>query len=364
MVTTAEQSRQGWGTPEAPGSHADLADIGTRIIAEVHGGVPLTSWPYVSTEDIFVVAAMSEPLSPSGALAIATSYLGHRVRGGDYSPGTVEKATQLLVRFIAYAENRYHVTDVEDLDAEHVHAWIHAPVLGPELRTAAARTRDIRRWALGLFFRTLRGLNLYHGDPLVDADPTVRPPVSFRPLLDAELEKCRRYSRSSVRDTLGPVRIALAESMATASEVPTVMVADYDATEQRLWLPGTESRLMPRWVNLLDSAAEAVERRITRLGSSDPEAVLAYTGHASGYRAGSATSMALRKILDRAGLSDDLLLRPGSFRAWGGRRLYDETQDIEEVALRLGLRKLDSARHLIGLPDAEADAPPPHRSNR
>jgi integrase/recombinase XerC len=71
--------------------------------------------------------------------------------------------------------------------------------------------------------------------------------------------------------------------------------------------------------------------------------------------------MALRKNLDRAGLRRDPRVRPLSIRAWGARRLYDDGSDIEEVARRLGVRTLDSARRIIGLPDPEPDTPPAHR---
>jgi len=57
-------------------------------------------------------------------------------------------------------------------------------------------------------------------------------------------------------------------------------------------------------------------------------------------------------------------VRPSSIRAWGARRLFDETGDLEKVAHRLGLRQLDDARRTIGVAQPEPDVPPPHRRPR
>lgn len=340
-------------------SIGDVAAVGDEIIRRARAELPLVSWPYLAIEDLFLVAAMGEALSPAAAFAMATAYLGHRVSGGDYAETTVEKLGSLIARFVRYVESRYDITDVRDLTAHHADAWIRAPRLGSESRTAAERTRDNRRWALDLFFRTLRGLNLYDGDPLLDAERVTRPAFCTRPLLDAELERCRKHARSGLNDTLGPARVALAESMATVAEIANALVADYDPAGQRVWLNGTGARLTGRWVNVLPWAANAIERRIAALDSPDSMALLVRTGSAD--RAGEVISMALRRVLDSAGLRPDPRVKPSSFRAWGGRRLYDETGDIEDVARRLGVARLDSARGLIGLADPEPDTPPPHR---
>jgi hypothetical protein len=148
--------------------------------------------------------------------------------------------------------------------------------------------------------------------------------------------------------------------MATACEVAAVTVADYDSERQRVWLAGSAARFTPRWATLLRWDAAAIERRVAALGS-EPTALLVCTGSRAPSRAGAAISMALRKVLNRAGLKHEPRGLPGSFRAWGGRRLYDDGADIEEVARRLGVRTLDNARRIIGLADPEPDTPPAHR---
>src|SRR5205823_3117711 len=147
-------------------------------------------------------------------------------------------------------------------------------------------------------------------------------------------------------------------------EIPAVLVSDYDPESGCVWLNGTGRRLCGRWAKLLPSGVEAVERRIAALGSVASTSCLAYEGTGGPARAEAATSTALRKILNRAGLRDDRRVRPSSIRAGAGRRLYDETRDLQEVAHRLGLRSLDGVRQVIGLPEPVPDEPPAHRRRR
>jgi hypothetical protein len=350
----------------APGSVAEVACIGSNSIAKAVAGTRLLDWPLIAVEDVFLIAAMDDPLSPAAAYGVAMSYLAHLVETGDYTDATVEKVAGLIGRFIKYSERRYGITDVRDLCQEHVLAFIDAPVLGNELRSAAGRTKENRRWAIALFFKTLRGLDLYAGDPLLDAGRAERGSTEFRPLLDIEIERCRKHAPSSRNDTLGPVRVALAEAMAATSEIPEVVVADYDRANARVWLNGSKKRLAGRWARLLPWDLDAIERRLTALDSSDPMTRLAYVGTGDADRREAATAIGLRKVLNRAGLTKEAhpRVRPSSIRAWGAQHLYDETQDIEAVAWALGVQKLDSARRIIGLPQPEADEPPPHRSSR
>jgi hypothetical protein len=349
-----------------PGSVAEVACIGNNCIAEAVEGTRLLGWRLIAVEDVFLIAAMDDPLSPAAAFGVAMSYLAHLVETGDYADTTVEKAAGLIARFIKYSERRFGITDVRDVRQEHVLAFIEAPVLGDELRSAAGRTKDNRRWAIDFFFKTLRGLDLYEGDPLLDARRVQRGSTEFRPLLDVEIERCRKHALSSRNDTLGPVRVALAEAMAATSEIPEVVIADYDRANTRVWLNGSKKRLAGRWAQLLPWGVDAVERRLAALGASDPMTRLAYVGSGAPGRREAATASALRKVLNRAGLTKRAhpRVRPSSIRAWGGQHRYDETQDIEEVARGLGVRKLDDALRIIGLLQPDPDEPPPHRSSR
>jgi len=91
-----------------------------------------------------------------------------------------------------------------------------------------------------------------------------------------------------------------------------------------------------------------LDRRIedADLGDSDS---LVYAGDGSAKSRQAASCIAISTTLVRAGLGDDPLVRPASVTAWVGRRLFEETSRIEEVAARLGMRSLDRTARLIGL---------------
>ena len=348
----------------APGSVAEIARIGAEVIAAVVAGNPLEAWLLLAVEDVLLVGAMDDVLSPTAAYEITVSYLVHLVESGDYAPGTVEKAASLVANFVSYIDARYGVEDIRDVDQPQVLAYIEAPLLKHELRVPRERTKENRRWAVDVFFRTLRGLDLYTGDPLLDAERSARPEVEFRPLLDAEVERCRKHAPGCWGDTLGPVRLALAEAMAATSEIAAIVVADYDREGSRLWLPGSPSRLRGRWVPLLPAEIEPIEQRINDLGAPDPLTPLARDP--SKPERAETICVALRKNLARGGLTRrvDPRVRPSSIRAWGARRLYDETRDLEEVRRCLGVCNLDTAGRIIGLAPPDPEAPPSHRRRR
>jgi hypothetical protein len=344
-----------------PGSVAEIARLGTDVIAAAVAREPLAGWPLLTVEHVFLlVGAMDEVLSPTAAFEVAISYLAHLVDTGDYSEVSVTKAAGLISRFLKYTDLSDDIADVRDLRREHARGFIEAPLLGDELRSPAEHTKENRRWALDRFFKTLRSLNLYGGDPLLDSERSRRPCASVRPLLDAEVERCRMFTRVRSDDTIGPVRWAIAEATATAAETPRVVVADYDATNGRLWLPSAK-RGVSRWGYLTPWGVEALERRIQDLGSDNESAVLAYAGNRPAASQQAAISCALRRVLNRAGLAKDKTVQPRSVRAWAGLRVFHETHDIEQVTLSLGLRSLDDARRTIGVSEPERDDPPEHR---
>jgi hypothetical protein len=75
---------------------------------------------------------------------------------------------------------------------------------------------------------------------------------------------------------------------------------------------------------------------------------IAYEGQGSEESGQVSSCIAVAETLTRAGIGKEPDVRPGSVVAWAGRKVFDETGTIEEVARRLGMRSLDRAARFIG----------------
>jgi hypothetical protein len=345
----------------SPASIAEVSRLGDDILRLARDRAPLRAWPRIALDDVFFVVLMGELLSPEAAFALAVSYTSNRVEHGDLSESSALKAAQIQARFIAYVRSRFGVDDVRLVGRDAALAFTNTARLGEELRAPAAQTRRNRRWALDRLFTTWRALGIFDGDPVLDVKASARASNSGRPLLESELRRCERYARiSGVNDTLGPARLALAEATATTGEIANVVAADVTSDGTRVWLSG--GRFTPRWGHLTEWGARAVRARLNALNANERDVNLAYEGAGANGRGQSSVCIGLRRILDAASLSDNPSVRPGSIRAWAGRSIWDEAGDIEEVRHRLGLRGLDDARKLIGIPWGQCDLPPAHRA--
>jgi integrase/recombinase XerC len=58
--------------------------------------------------------------------------------------------------------------------------------------------------------------------------------------------------------------------------------------------------------------------------------------------------VAIEDVLTRAGLARERDVRPASVAAWAGRKILEESGQIDEVARRLGMRSLDRAARFVG----------------
>ena len=58
--------------------------------------------------------------------------------------------------------------------------------------------------------------------------------------------------------------------------------------------------------------------------------------------------MAISVTLARAGLGNERDVGPASVVGWAGRRILEETGQIDLVAIRLGMRSLDRAAAFVG----------------
>jgi len=205
----------------------------------------------------------------------------------------------------------------------------------------------LRRSALRLFFRTARELGLCSGDPTLDLVLPSRSSLHMRPLTDDEVALCRSFSVSSLTETRRPAAWALAEATARTSEIPHIQIRDVDVDRHRVWLWGS-TKAEPRWGCLTDWGCKQLARRVQRVKSKGPDALLIYDGARDDKVAQITSCIAITDVLRMTGLTKEPDVRPHSVVAWAGRRVLSESSHIEAVAKALGARSLDRAASLIG----------------
>ncbi len=201
----------------------------------------------------------------------------------------------------------------------------------------------LRRSALRLFFRFAREAQAIGDDPTLDLVLPPRSLLHTRPLGDDEVALGRSFSLHSLAATRHPAAWALAEATARTSELPHVTTDDLDLGNMRVWLQGG-SKGVARWGVVDEWGAQQLDRR-ARFFRGDKR--LIYQGRGTEESQQASCCNAINDTLIRAGLSGEPDVRPASVPAWTGRRIYIETQSIEEVARRLGVRSLDASAQFI-----------------
>jgi len=283
--------------------------------------------------------------SPSQALGRVLEEL----RQSRLTDQSTHRMTELLVRFTIFLEKGLRLGSVEDITAEHVNRFVFSGISKPfGLQRPSVATMHLRRSALRLYFRTLRQIGLCEGDPSMDVALPPRSYLAVRPLTDDEIVVCRSFSLQTLTATRQPAAWALAEATARTSEIPHIVVSDLDFMNGRVWIHGS-SKAEARWGLLSDWGATQLARRVGSLKNmamDDP--AVAYEGRGSEESAQASSCIAIAETLTRAGIGREPDVRPGSVVAWAGRRVFEESGSIEEVARRLGIRSLDRAARFIG----------------
>lgn len=239
----------------------------------------------------------------------------------------------------------------DDVDAAACAAFV-----GAATRTGGVPrpgTQHTRRAAVRAIFRTLRAHGLVAGDPTLDEPIPARQARDYRPLRDDEIALGRAACRlgGGARTLARAVAWALAETGAGTGEIPMLRVVDLDhpRTPTQLTIPESR-RFAARTVLLTDWGATVLARHLTATGAG-PDMPLAYEprGDGGAYRGQASVATNLTRVLDLAGLRRDPRVRARSIRGWAGRRAYDDGAPLEQVAVLLGCRSLDTAAADIGL---------------
>lgn len=287
-------------------------------------------------------------------LALVDAVRDRWAASGEFTEQTLDRCGETITRF-ARRLNAQGVTDPAAISAGHCCGFMEASTVkgvAPELTT-----RHARRTALRMFFRTLRDLGHNVGDPTLDLKLPPRTGTAARPLTDVEITLCRASARLGEAGSTSLQRAvcwALGEATAVSSEISTVRVGDVDDRTAPRWvrLPGTR-RYDPRLGELTDWGSRILARQLELLGERrcTPATLLTYRGAGVPGEAvaQAAVCNALGAVLTSAGLAAEPDVRPASVRNWAGRRLFEAGMPIEKVAVRLGVRSLDSAATDIGL---------------
>jgi site-specific recombinase XerC len=289
---------------------------------------------------------LPESTSPSQVLGVVLK----EIKQAGLADQSVQRMAEIVARFTIYVEKGHGLRSVTEIAGDHVEGFVFAPSRSGSRRgrpRPSVATMHLRRSALRLYFRTVRQLGLCTGDPTLDLVLPARSSRHMRPLTDDELVLCRSYSVSSLTETRRPAAWALAEATARTSEIPHIRVRDLDLEEDKVWLWGS-TKAEPRWGRLTEWGCRQLARRIDRVKSKKPDALLVYGGAHDDKVAQISSCIAITDVLRITGLAKEPDVRPHSVVAWAGRRVLSETSHIEAVAKALGARSLDRAASLIG----------------
>jgi integrase/recombinase XerC len=282
----------------------------------------------------------------SGAVEVLVGELAGALRSaGHFSEQSEHRLLDVMVRFLTFVERAF-AAPLDEVTREQVARFISAP--SPDGRPPSVATMHLRRSAVRLMFRVLRQHGVVEHDPTLDVVLPPRTSLRARPLCDDEIALGRSFSYRTLRDSRQPAAWALAEATARTSELSSITIADLHLDDGTVWIAGNR-KTEPRTGILSEWGVSALARRIEGLGTAaTPATPVVYEGDGSAESRQASCCVAISDTLRRAGLAQEPDVRPVSIATWAGKRIFDETGQIEEAALALGVRSLDRAARLIG----------------
>lgn len=278
------------------------------------------------------------------AVGLVGSHLGSL---HDLREQAIGRVLQEIAYFVDYALTK-GAEYLDEIDEQTCRDFIEQGVFSQERWGApSVSTQHVRRSAIRLFYRTARHLHLASGDPTLDIVLPPRSARRARPLGDDEEAIARIWCLPTIATTRLPAAWALGQATATGSEMAAAVVEDVDLGAMRVWLHGNEHSRDPRWGRLTEWGAKHLRARLDELPTeAGTPLISAATASRNARQASSCT--AIQQVLNTAGLRGDPGIRPSSLPAWSGRRIFEESGQIEDAATALGVRSLDSAAEIIG----------------
>ncbi len=264
---------------------------------------------------------------------------------GRLSEQSEDRLLGLIVRFLSFVERGYGAP-LDEVEQEQVKAFVHA--VSPDGHAPSVATSHLRRSAVRMLFRALREHGVVAHDPTLDVLLPPRTSLRARPLCDDEIALGRSFSFQTLRDSRQPAAWALAEATVRTSELSQVTVADLDLEAGTVHIAGS-TKTQPRVGVLSTWGVAALARRVESFGAdAHAGTCVVYEGDGSLESRQASCCLAISDTLRRAGLAREPDVRPVSIAAWAGKKIFDDTRQIEAVAQALGMRSLDRAARLIG----------------
>ena len=215
--------------------------------------------------------------------------------------------------------------------------------VSPDGHAPSVATSHLRRSAVRMLFRALREHGVVDHDPTLDVLLPPRSSLRARPLTDDEIALGRSFSFQTLRDSRRPAAWALAEATVRTSELSQVTVADLDLEAGTVHIAGS-TKTQPRVGVLSTWGVAALARRVESFGAdAHAGTCVVYKGDGSLESRQASGCLAISDTLRRAGLAREPDVRPVSIAAWAGKKVFDETGQIEAAAHALGMRSLDRA---------------------
>ena len=278
---------------------------------------------------------------------------------GEFAPQTLDTHVKVLNTLAKFAVAR-NISTVADLDAVALHSWYRAATA----RTGEMPTQNmvaLRQSVARGLFRTMARLGITDRDVTVAVPALRRPDRAVHPLTAGQVQKLKdasiRRRDAHSGSSKGPAALALALLGLQSKEIPATQVGDIDFIAGTVWAHDGGARVTERHVPIDDAWAwRMLAERVQYLQKTHGEAAttmpVAYEpgksrGGSSPKNPAAATSNTLDGIFKDAGVKQPGRIRIASMNEYVAIRVYAETGNLMDVAVRLGMRSLDAVAHIV-----------------
>lgn len=277
--------------------------------------------------------------------------------------GTVKSYSTTLNGFARYAAYK-GLSLVSDLNSKTIAEWIGAPNTQGE--PVSNQTYNERLTVARTFFRTLIRLGITDKTPSFSVPRRKHTKRHVDPYTPDEIQRLKDVAEPKKGEpvTKATACLALALLGASSGEIgfvyqPSFWFTDAVAVPHGFNIVKAEGGgpyYVDRWLPLDDSwARDILLRRLTELETEHPEDFwlhgVAYqpaAGNKNTFeRRAPATSNLLSRLIRDAGINKGRSARAASITEYLAQRVYAETNSIETVAARLGMKDLNRAAHIV-----------------